>query len=607
MKTVAHGALLGLAAALIPSVAAHGYVSSITIDGEEHKGPNVADGEAGAKYAIRAVNTIDPVKGASNPDILCGPGAKATAQYADAKPGSEVEVQWVGGGGQKWPHEVGPLLTYLAACPDSACDSWDAKDAQWFKIDEQGMREDGTWVHQDLMQGLPAKLTLPPSLAPGAYLLRHEIIALHNAINKGGAEFYESCAQIKVAGGDGEDADDDEMRKREEGKPDDSELVSFPGAYKDDDKGILVDAYDLASPQDYVFPGPPVARLAGGASSNSTSLGGAQSSGGDQPTQSSGGDFPTQSSGGDFPTEGPDGGVHTSYHSDGVHTSYHSGSGASSPTTSDESSPTTLDSSPGASSPTSDGTSSPSSAPGTTSDDGGVNTSYQSDSGVHTSYHSGSGASSPTSAPGTTSDEGGVHTFYHSGGAHSHHHSHSHHSGGGVHTSYQSGSGAFLPTSDGSSPTTLDSSPGASAGASLPTSDGFASPSGDNTTSSSADGTTSTSEIYPSSSPASFKNPHARMHLEEERRMQYPAGRKLWSSGSVRLRSTPWSIIARMRRGVAGWVGKGGSTVNQLEWVNHCISALPLLPNPSSERESRTFRCSTHRLSMIPDIGETVP
>lgn len=91
------------------------------------------------------------------------------------------------------------------------------------------------------MQGLPAKLTLPPTLAPSAYLLRHEIIALHNAINKGGAEFYESCAQIKVAGGDEEDADDDEMRKREEGKPDEDELVSFPGAYKDDDKGILVD------------------------------------------------------------------------------------------------------------------------------------------------------------------------------------------------------------------------------------------------------------------------------------------------------------------------------------------------------------------------------
>ena len=67
---------------------------------------DVAYSSPGAKYPIRAVNTIDPVKGASNPNILCGPGAKATAQYADTKPGSEVEVQWVGGGGQKWPHEV---------------------------------------------------------------------------------------------------------------------------------------------------------------------------------------------------------------------------------------------------------------------------------------------------------------------------------------------------------------------------------------------------------------------------------------------------------------------------------------------------------------------
>ncbi|KAL1674324.1 glycoside hydrolase family 61 protein [Schizophyllum commune] len=588
MKTVAHGALLSLAAALIPSVAAHGYVSSITIDGEEHKGPNVADGEAGdcVKYAIRAVNTIDPVKGASNPDILCGPGAKATAQYADAKPGSDIEVQWVGGGGQKWPHEVGPLLTYLAACPDSACDSWDAKDAQWFKIDEQGMREDGTWVHQDLMQGLPAKLTLPTTLAPGAYLLRHEIIALHNAINKGGAEFYESCAQIKVAGGDDDDADDGaKMQRREEGKPDESELVTFPGAYKDDDKGILVDAYDLASPDDYVFPGPPVAKLAGGAGDNSTSLGGAQSSGGDQPTQSGGGDFPTQSSGGDFPTQGPDGGIHTSYQSggSGVHTSYHSGSGASSPTTSDESSPTTLDSSPGASSPTSDGASpttldsspgasSPTSAPGTTSDDGGVNTSYNSGEGVHTSYHS-----------------GGPHSY-------SHHHSHSHHSGEGVHTSYQSGSGA----AGASSPT--------SAGASLPTSGGSASPSGDNTTSPtsdgttspSADGTTSTSEIYPSSSPASFKNPHARMHPEEGRRMQYPAGKKLMKLGECPTEEHPMErMIARVWRGV-GWVGKGGSTVNQRgpssPQPHYRGGTCDHLTSPRLTSPTRTLRCSTHRL-----------
>ena len=40
MKTIA---FLSLAAALLPSIAAKGYVSSITIDGTEYKGPSVGD------------------------------------------------------------------------------------------------------------------------------------------------------------------------------------------------------------------------------------------------------------------------------------------------------------------------------------------------------------------------------------------------------------------------------------------------------------------------------------------------------------------------------------------------------------------------------------
>lgn len=36
--------------------------------------------------------------------------------------------------------------------------------------------------------------------APGEYLLRIEQIGLHSASAKGGAQFYISCAQIKVTG-----------------------------------------------------------------------------------------------------------------------------------------------------------------------------------------------------------------------------------------------------------------------------------------------------------------------------------------------------------------------------------------------------------------------
>jgi hypothetical protein len=58
-------------------------------------------------------------------------------------------------------------------------------------------------------------------------LVRHEIIALHLANQKGGAEFYPSCQQIRV-GGSGT------------GVPTEDELLTFPGSYSDDDPGIYV-------------------------------------------------------------------------------------------------------------------------------------------------------------------------------------------------------------------------------------------------------------------------------------------------------------------------------------------------------------------------------
>ena len=62
----------------------------------------------------------------------------------------------------------------------------------------------------------------------------------------GGAEFYPGCIQIDVGG-------------NESGAPSPNELVRFPGAYKDNDPGILVNAFSNAA---YKFPGPAVSKLA---------------------------------------------------------------------------------------------------------------------------------------------------------------------------------------------------------------------------------------------------------------------------------------------------------------------------------------------------------
>ena len=98
-----------------------------------------------------------------------------------------------------------------------------------------------------LVNGDAFTIKLPENLTPGDYLIRHEIIALHLAVTKGGAEFYPSCTQVRV-GGSGS------------GQP--NQTVTFPGAYSDTDPGIF-DPTVFDSDDNYVFPGPPISNLAG--------------------------------------------------------------------------------------------------------------------------------------------------------------------------------------------------------------------------------------------------------------------------------------------------------------------------------------------------------
>ena len=75
--------------------------------------------------------------------------------------------------------------------------------------------------------------TIPPCLAPGFYLVRHEIIALHSAWAQGEAQFYPSCHQLLVTGpGSTVPTGGDDL------------LVSFPGAYRAEEAGIFVNVWN---------------------------------------------------------------------------------------------------------------------------------------------------------------------------------------------------------------------------------------------------------------------------------------------------------------------------------------------------------------------------
>ncbi|KAA1476334.1 hypothetical protein DENSPDRAFT_853605 [Dentipellis sp. KUC8613] len=246
--------------ALAPFASAHGYLKTVTIDGKAYAG-NVPNGATNPS-PIRQIDDIGPVKGADNPFMNCGQAAQLASQVAPANPGSVVQFLWKDGDDTNWPHNIGPLMTYMAPCTGTTCDKFNGTSAKWFKIDEIGKKPDGsTWYQQDVMNGQSISVTLPTNLSPGDYLVRHEIIALHLADSLGGAEFYPSCTQLRVGGAGA-------------GQPD--ATVAFPGAYSDNDPGIF--DKNVFDPGDiYVFPGPPVSNLASPSDSAATEGGQAPS------------------------------------------------------------------------------------------------------------------------------------------------------------------------------------------------------------------------------------------------------------------------------------------------------------------------------------------
>ncbi|KAJ2020405.1 hypothetical protein GGI06_002378 [Coemansia sp. S85] len=90
---------------------------------------------------------------------------------------------------------------------------------------------------------------IPDDIATGEYLMRTEVIALHEAnkpfgaSSKSGAEYFPNCAHVKIVG-------------ETAGTVLEPKKYSIPGIYDKDDKGITFNLYDKYS--SYPIPGPPL-------------------------------------------------------------------------------------------------------------------------------------------------------------------------------------------------------------------------------------------------------------------------------------------------------------------------------------------------------------
>lgn len=135
-------------------------------------------------------------------------------------------------------------MSYLANCDNKPCSEVsDTSSLSFFKMDEAGWLGD-QWACENLIENNNTwTVTIPHDTAPGYYLLRYELLALHSARNLYKAQFDSSCTNLKISGSG---------KARPKG-------VKFSGAYKNPDPGIQYNLWSRDyNSEEYVIPGPPV-------------------------------------------------------------------------------------------------------------------------------------------------------------------------------------------------------------------------------------------------------------------------------------------------------------------------------------------------------------
>ncbi|KAF2259927.1 endoglucanase IV precursor [Lojkania enalia] len=235
----------------LPSlIAAHGHVTGIVVDGTWNVGwsaemryQSPIPATAGWQADNLDNGFISPDKFATA-DIICHKSAKNGNAYVSAKPGSKVTFQW-----NTWPvSHKGPIFDYIAPC-NGDCTTVDKTTLLFTKFDEGAWisgSDPGTWVTDDLIKNNNSwTTTIPSNLAPGNYVIRHEIIALHAAGQTNGAQAYPQCVNFKIEGS---------------GTQQLSGGVKATAFYKPSDPGILFNLYSKFS--SYTIPGPALVKLA---------------------------------------------------------------------------------------------------------------------------------------------------------------------------------------------------------------------------------------------------------------------------------------------------------------------------------------------------------
>lgn len=191
-------ALTGLAATLLDLAVAHGYVSSIEVGGTVTLGSNPnwyylpEEPQTAGWDALNQDNGFVEPNSFGTADINCHKSATPGALFVEANAGDDITFVW-----NTWPDShKGPVINYISTYADSPT------ALSWAKFSEDGLISGDTWATDELIQnGFSYTTTIPATLAPGDYVIRHEIIALHSAGQANGAQAYPQCVNVRIGSG----------------------------------------------------------------------------------------------------------------------------------------------------------------------------------------------------------------------------------------------------------------------------------------------------------------------------------------------------------------------------------------------------------------------
>lgn len=217
-----------LVAALVSNVNAHTSVEEFEAGGKTYPGFRQASlqdpGNQSPAWWTNQGWGYQPIFGSelNSPNIIAHKDAKPSPYTAPVPAGSDVTFTWhhtgtCGGGEDGWDcSHHGWTATYLAPC-NGDCKNVDKTELEFFKIHEvalidyrqgrwgEGAKQGqvGYWGTDAIFYGNGNKqtVTIPKSIPNGNYVLRTEVVSLHNNGPVSERQFWPQAFNIKVSGG----------------------------------------------------------------------------------------------------------------------------------------------------------------------------------------------------------------------------------------------------------------------------------------------------------------------------------------------------------------------------------------------------------------------